>query len=210
MCIKRQRGVTLVELVIFMVIVGVAAAGIMGVMNLGARNSADPVRRKQALMIAEAFMEEVQMAHFTYCDASDPKVSTANSPSDCTTPVTIGIPSGSRPYANVANYAAQEGVASHTFAVNGVDVDISGRPLGQDASLNTMGNSLAGYTTTVTLHTLAGSDALGPSGNAISSDTTPANLNVLRITVTTAYGSGSSEKVILDGYRTRYAPTYAP
>ena len=59
MSTKRQAGLTLIELVIFMVIVGAAAAGIMGVLNIGGGSSADPVRRKQALMIAEAFMEGV-------------------------------------------------------------------------------------------------------------------------------------------------------
>jgi MSHA pilin protein MshD len=215
MFIKRQRGLTIIELVMFMVITGVAAAGIIGVLNLSSKNSADPVRRKQAMMIAEAFMEEVQMARFTYCVPADPNATTAVNQAGCTTPVAIGIPAGAtRPYGNVANYAAQDGVAMRSFATNNVDRDINGRALGQDAGLNTLGNSaLAGITTTVTLSTLpagaaagSGLQPLGPAGRAIASSANA--LEVLRITIVTTYAPG--ESIQLDGYRTRYAPGYLP
>ena len=45
MSTKRQRGLTIIELVLFMVIMGVAAAGIIGVLNIGTKSSADPLRR---------------------------------------------------------------------------------------------------------------------------------------------------------------------
>ena len=215
MSIKRQRGLTLIELVIFMVIVGAAAAGIMGALNFGAKNSADPLRRKQALMIAEAFMEEVQMARFTYCDPSDPNAVTATNQAACTSPVIISSKSGlTRPYGNVAYYVAAAGAPQRSFAVNGVDTDINGRPLGQDASLKTIGNvSLAGMTTNVMLSYLSDcSTALGPgsgTGSCPTAITSSASaLNVLRITVTTTYGP--NQTVQLDGYRTRYAPNYLP
>ena len=217
MFIKRQRGLTLIELVMFMVITGVAAAGVMGVLNLGGKSSADPVRRKQALMIAEAFMEEVQMARFTFCEPTDPIASTATSQAACATPALIGIVPGEvRPYGNLAHYATADGVANRSFATGNVDRDINGRALGQDAGLNTLGNgSLGGITTMVTLSTLsaaapAGSGLLplGPAGSVIAS--APNNLNVLRITITTRYGIGANDFIQLDGYRTRYAPAYLP
>ena len=43
---RRQRGLTLVELVMFVVIVSVAAAGILLVMNVTVQASADPMVRK--------------------------------------------------------------------------------------------------------------------------------------------------------------------
>ena len=55
----RQRGLTLIELIMFIVIVSVGLAGVLGVMNVTTRSSADPVVRKQALAIAEAMMDEV-------------------------------------------------------------------------------------------------------------------------------------------------------
>ena len=65
---RPQRGVTLVELLMFIVIISVALAGILQVMRFTTANSADPLRRKQALMIAEALLEEVRQAGFSICD----------------------------------------------------------------------------------------------------------------------------------------------
>ena len=39
---RRQRGLTMVELIIFIVIVGVAVVGILQVLTLNTRSSADP------------------------------------------------------------------------------------------------------------------------------------------------------------------------
>lgn len=56
---RRQLGVTLVELVVFIVIVGIAVAGILMVMTTTTQRSADPMIRQQALLIAESYLEEV-------------------------------------------------------------------------------------------------------------------------------------------------------
>lgn len=60
----RQRGFTLIELIIFIVVVSVGIAGILSVLNITAQHSADPVYPKQALAIAEALMEEIQAKDF--------------------------------------------------------------------------------------------------------------------------------------------------
>src|SRR5262245_2000641 len=75
----RSRGVTLVELIVFMVIVGVALAGIFAAFNTMTRSSADPQVRKQVLAIAESLMEEVALMPFTYCDPDDPQAASATS-----------------------------------------------------------------------------------------------------------------------------------
>ncbi|MYM26128.1 type II secretion system protein [Duganella sp. FT135W] len=203
---------TLIELVIFMVIIGVAAAGIIGVLNIGGNHSADPVRRKQALMIAEALMEEVLLARFTFCDPNYAGAADATSQANCGgQPLVIGTPAGGRPYGNVANYAGAANTAKRSFAVSGVDVDINGRALGVNPSLATIGNaSLAGITTTVTLRYLdpSVSGTLGPAGRAISSDAN--DIRGLRITLRTTYGTGANDYVELDAYRTRYAPNFLP
>jgi MSHA pilin protein MshD len=49
--IDRQRGVSLVELIIFIVVVGVAVAGVVAALRLGAATSTDPMVHKQALAI---------------------------------------------------------------------------------------------------------------------------------------------------------------
>lgn len=62
---KRQSGLSLIELVMFMVIVGVAMAGIVSAINYNVQHSADPVVKKQALAIAESMLEEVMLQNFS-------------------------------------------------------------------------------------------------------------------------------------------------
>jgi MSHA pilin protein MshD len=84
MC-TRQRGLTLIELIVFIVIVGVALAGVLTVLTHTARHSADPMVRKQALAIAEAILEEVMLQPFTWCDPDDPAAPTATGYGGCAT-----------------------------------------------------------------------------------------------------------------------------
>lgn len=87
MCIERhQHGLTLIELIVFIVIVGVALAGVLTVLNHTTRHSADPLLRKQALAVAEAILEEVALQPFTWCDPDDPAAPSATQYADCTTP----------------------------------------------------------------------------------------------------------------------------
>jgi len=66
MCINstRQRGFSLIELVIFIVIMSIAVVGVLGVMNITTRYSADPMIQKQALAIAESLLEEIELKDF--------------------------------------------------------------------------------------------------------------------------------------------------
>lgn len=54
-----QGGLTLIELLIFIVVVGIAVAGVLSAMNATAQHSSDPLIRKQALAIAESLLEEI-------------------------------------------------------------------------------------------------------------------------------------------------------
>ncbi len=60
----HQAGVTLVELVMFIVIVSVGIVGILSVMDTVTRSSADPMVRKQAYAIAESMLEEIGLKDF--------------------------------------------------------------------------------------------------------------------------------------------------
>ncbi|WP_211364051.1 prepilin-type N-terminal cleavage/methylation domain-containing protein [Propionivibrio limicola] len=103
---SRQRGVTLVELIVAMVVISVGLAGILLAFNVSVRGSADPMVERQLVSIAEALMEEVQQAAFTYCDPDDAKAETATGPGDCaTTPEAMGPEAGdARPFDNVNDY----------------------------------------------------------------------------------------------------------
>jgi MSHA pilin protein MshD len=58
------RGVTLVELIVSIAIVATGVAGILGVMNLTTRHSADPMIIQQAQLIAESYLEEILLKKF--------------------------------------------------------------------------------------------------------------------------------------------------
>lgn len=60
----KQRGVSLIELIIFIVIISVALTGILLVMNQVTRHSADPLIHKQALAAAESLLEEIELQDF--------------------------------------------------------------------------------------------------------------------------------------------------
>jgi MSHA pilin protein MshD len=69
-----QRGMTLIELVIAIVIIGIASAALYGAMASITGRSADPMLRQQSLAIAEAYLEEIALQAFpvsTACSASN-------------------------------------------------------------------------------------------------------------------------------------------
>jgi MSHA pilin protein MshD len=62
---RQQRGVTLIELILSMVIISIAVTGVLSVMNLTVKHSADPVVEHQAIAIAEAYLEEILLQAYT-------------------------------------------------------------------------------------------------------------------------------------------------
>jgi MSHA pilin protein MshD len=61
---SQCRGFTLIELIVFIVVVSVALAGILVVMNTSIKNSADPLVRKQTIAIAESLLEEILLKDY--------------------------------------------------------------------------------------------------------------------------------------------------
>jgi len=74
--ITCQRGVTLVELVISIVIIAVAVTGVMSVMSMTVRHSADPVIQQQMAAIAESYMDEILLQ--AYSDPNGTQVKEAS------------------------------------------------------------------------------------------------------------------------------------
>jgi MSHA pilin protein MshD len=184
------RGVSLVELIVFIVIVGVAMAGLFAAFNTITAASADPQVRKQVLAIAESLMEEVTLMPFTFCDPDDANAATATSSAGCAVAsnsedAAMGPEGGETRYGtpqfdNVSDY--------HGFAMNPGINDITNAPIG----------GLGAYSASITV-TQAG---LGAGANAI------AGTEALRISITVTGPGGVS--ITLEGYRTRYAPNTLP
>ncbi len=62
---KRQRGVTLIELIVAMVIIGVAVGGMMAAFTATSKGSVDPVVSKQMVAVAESMMEEILLKPYS-------------------------------------------------------------------------------------------------------------------------------------------------
>lgn len=74
----RQRGVTLIELLVSIVVVGVAAGIVLGLLAMTTGASADPMLRHQASAIAEAYLEEIVLKSFDDPDGVDGEGSRAD------------------------------------------------------------------------------------------------------------------------------------
>ena len=65
MLIKRpQSGFSLIELIATIVVVGITATALLSVFSGMVQGSADPAIQQQAITIAEAYMEEIQLKAF--------------------------------------------------------------------------------------------------------------------------------------------------
>jgi MSHA pilin protein MshD len=62
--VRQAAGFTLVELIIAIVVVGIALASIMSVFVVTTQHSADPMMRVQAQILAEGYLDEILLKKF--------------------------------------------------------------------------------------------------------------------------------------------------
>lgn len=187
---RYARGVSLIEVVIFIVVVAIGFTSLFMLHANTSRSTVDPLVRKQAVALATSFLEEIEIRAFTYCDPDDPDVYTAQSAAvgagNCASTIeALGLEAGESHATrttldNVNDYA---GIA----AMNGAGItDIMGTPISA--------TDLNGYSVAITVANIAAGEL------ADVADTNDA----LKITVTVTGPAGVS--VRLQGYRLRYAP----
>lgn len=190
MCNSRraQAGLTLIELIVFIVIIGIGLAGILNTLNFTLTNSANPMIMKQQIAIAESLLEEISSKPFTYCDPDDANIATATSATvgagNCASnaqglgasPNTETRYLVGNPYDNVGDY--------HGFSMSGIK-----NP--GDATAIT---GLANYSASVSISQVG---ATAPTNVGVAGD-------VLKIDVTVS-APGQTD-LVLTGYRYRYAP----
>ena len=175
-----KRGATLIEVIMFMVIVGIAVAAVMSVFVGTTRASAEPLIRKQALAIAESLLEEVRLMPFTFCDPDDPAATTAIGAGRFCGARNVGA--GGRSETRYAPLTPFDNVNDYNgFAMAGGILDITDPPI----------PGLGAYSATVAVTPFA-------FGGIAAAD-------VLLITVTVTGPGGTA--VTFDGIRTRHAPT---
>lgn len=71
---RSERGATLVELVVSIVVIAIAASAVLGVLSRSVGRSADAMVMSQAVAIAEAYLEEITLKPFADPDGTDGEV----------------------------------------------------------------------------------------------------------------------------------------
>jgi MSHA pilin protein MshD len=172
---RAQRGVSLIELVIFLLVISVGLLGILSAMNVVGRYSSDPVIQRQELALAESLLAEVEAQPFTLCDPLGPPATPGGA---CVIVQGLSAPDGETrysstlPFNNVGDY---NGFAMG--AASGGILAPDGTPIG----------GLGGYSASVTVQSNQALGAL-PAGS------------VLFITVSIGGPDGST--LAVNGYRT--------
>ena len=197
----RQHGLSMIELIMFIMIVGIALAGAVSVFIASSGRSSDPLVRKQMLTIAEALLEEVELQQFTYCDPLDTQASSATSTAGCATKVQgFGQPAAAggvrANFNNVGNYCTEVGTGGATCTTLTL---ATGSPKQIPDFAGLTPSSPPYYWATISLTPEA-----FPTGG-IPSTAAAATMNVLRIKVTVHYDV-NNETLELEGYRTRWSP----
>jgi MSHA pilin protein MshD len=136
---SKQRGASLIELIMFIVIISGALMGILSVMNVTTKYSADPLIHKQAIAVAESLLEEIELQDFIDQNTGS-----------TTCPAAVTPTTRSTVYHIVACYDG--------YPNGGATTGISG----MDGNAIT---SLANYTASVTIDKTT--SALGTGGNTI-------------------------------------------
>jgi MSHA pilin protein MshD len=176
---------SLIEVVVFIVVLGIGITGIVTLYTSLTQSSVDPMIRKQTLAIAASLLEEIELRAFTDCDPDDANVFTPGGP--CTAGYTENIGPDTVPasvaetryadprFDNVNDY--------HGFNMAGASIR------GADGSFVA---GLADYSVSVTVANAGG--AFGLAADA-----------ALLITVSASH-TPTGTAVSLQGYRFKYAP----
>jgi MSHA pilin protein MshD len=195
--LRPQAGVSLIELIMFIVIVGIGVAGILTVFNITTQKSSDPQIRRQMLAAAEALLEEVELKAFTFCDPDDPQAATATSATvgvnGCKVRVeALGLDTAFSDPGPIVYQPNNETRTSADSPFDNVN-DYAGLVLPTVTDI-TGAVSLPGYAAIISVvqEQLEASIPMAAS---------------LRITVTVTHGGDS---LSLSGYRVRYAPRSVP
>jgi len=190
----------MVELIVFIAVVGTAVAGVLAALTSATRSSGDALVRKQALAIAEAVLEEIQLQPFTYCDPDDSQAATALSAtvgaSGCNATVEVigveggetrsGSPVGTPPiFDNVSDYDGYDSSIATPSGITFID-----------------GTSITGLDSYRVIVAVGGQplETIGDDANS-----RPQSL-LITVTVTGL----ASTSVTLHGYRVRYVPNALP
>lgn len=186
---RQYRGVTLIELVLAIVIISLASAGIMLLISDTTRRSGDPLLTEQASAIAEAYMEEIQQKQF--CDPDWDHDGIPPNDTDCPVHCVSSACTSCKALGSgwtVETRATYDDVCDYTSIAGEAPTNQNGTPV----------NGLGQYQVSVSIDSSA-AVTIGTAGNTLAGN----NGQVVLINVTVSHPAMQSE-VIVSGYRTNF------
>lgn len=153
----REAGLTIIELIVFIVVLSIGITGILLVMNFTTSRSADPMLREQAKFIAEAYMEEILVKKFVdptatqVCPLPPGNRSAYDNVCDYNGLANTGVRDQlNNPIAGLAAYNVNVTVANAGVTLNNIDNTGAVRVLRVDVTVTGPGDTsltLTGYRT---------------------------------------------------------------
>lgn len=134
---RQEKGFTLIETVVFIVVVSVALAGIASLFNTNIKNSIAPLIRERSLALAQAYMDEILAKGW---DENTPLgsgcINTGGSPDSCTNycasiPTEVQCNRSKCTYNSGTSTCEPSASVSATMGTDGVS-ELNNRPLWDD------------------------------------------------------------------------------
>ena len=175
----NNRGFTLIELVVAIVILGIGTATFINLLNASTTSSIDPMVRQQANAAARAYLEEILLKPFC-----DPDLVTTDCPTDCNSGNTCSSAVCTENTGGAETRATFDDVCDYENLPDNVVRDQTGADIG-----------LTDYEVTVTVYDDTNADLNGLTGAARQS---------LRVDVNVTHTSNPNVDVTVTGYRTNF------
>lgn len=186
----RQGGITLIEQIVFIVVISVGVIALVSSMLPMIKASADPMVTKQFVAIAESLLNEILHQPFTWCDPDDGNASTVQAYSGCASNAQNAMgPTPSGETRNGGIGAVFDNVRDYA----GFAMDDVADPAG--------GSIISGYRAEVAMAEVGGSFGVATDAALLITVT-------VCLTTTPSSACAGRDSFALSGYRFRYAPRY--
>ncbi len=189
---RAQRGFTLIDVLVLIVLLGSTAGSFMLLFGRFSAQSAQALRDRQALSVAQALLAEVRSMPFTYCEPNSANATTAANAGACAVVDALG-PEAGETRTNAANRF--DGVSDYqAYTMPGPGC--AGICDAAGTVLNSPGSALVGCTASVAMaaQALTGIAAIDAFGRP----------QVLRVVVSVL--CPASGGIVLEGLKVRHAP----
>jgi len=179
---NKQKGVTLVELIISIVIISIAAIALLQGLGMQTQRNVDPMIQSQAQLLAKQYLKEVSSKSF-FDPSADPRLDQTLSQAMVVSSIINTVQRTASP----TNRLTWDNLYEYNNYSTTIQ-DVSGAPI----------NTLSGYAVNISVDISTGL-SLGTSSNSVLA-TCPAKIALITVVIT----DPRNQTTELSGYRTSY------